>query len=827
MKRNQLFRWLFATLAVATVTFSGCKNDEDEQFDIPTLEVSPTELAFDENGGPKSFQITTTGSWTITGAEDLGWLAVTPALEGTGDAEITVTLDGSTTAREAELTITCFGTYFGIDKEIDSKTVRITQTIGGEAPSTEEFYYNDFDREAAQKTYGESGDRWPYLDQFDGWQNQTGSGAQNVEYTYESMSARNTSNSDGGYSDYEGSGVNNIFFGGGAPTFTIGNIAVNTVNLRLTFGATRYLQNADNTFVIEDFDVQLSADGQSWSEPIAYAFPAGADINGRWNLATADFTLPEGTTTVWIRFSSAVASVHRIDDVRLTGGVGGDLIEFTQGGGDDTPSEAVAITIPEIIAQLTSEQVVLDETNDRTFEAVVVTDKEGGNVNSNHLQVMTPGATEPCNGITLYGSGVTNPNDESFNFVKGDRVRVTLKAGLARIVNYSGLYEVTGSQNETWVEIEKIGTETITPVLIAASDLAAYQGMAVTLTDMTSPATADLWCAEDAYGQHVFTTGGENVTVFVQAGMPGLAGTRFVAGATGSVTGYATVYKDNPQICPQRPADVAAFMSQDPAITVSPSSLNFASEGGSLSVEVTKINADDTYTIEASATGGFSASVSGTTVTVTIGANSSESPVEGSLTVNLMKDGSVVATQTVSLRQGGTLPAGAGSVSMTLTEIQSGKTGTVELSTNNYGGMDLTDLSTYYTWTAGGVSFGGCKICVANGDYTGLLQMQGNNGSDEAKMGILGNTTSLGKILRIVVTTKNTKYEPSYSLYVGDTQYPLGNKQDRTITSTTDGGMTTYVETYDLSAGNYSYFSMKNNTTGATYFESIEIVYEN
>ncbi len=669
MKKNPFIQWLFAALAVATVTFTGCKNDDEEQFDIPTLEVTPTELSFDENGGPKSFQINTTGTWTITGAEDLEWLAITPALEGTGNAEITVTLDQSATAREAELTVTCFGVYFGIEKEIDAQTVRITQTIGGEAPSTEEFYYSDFDAAPADKTYGDSGDRWPYLDQFDGWQNHTGTGAANVEYDYEAASARNTSNSDSNYSDYEGSGMNNIFFGSDSH-FTIGNIAVSTVNLRLTFGAERYLQDADNTFVIEDFDVQLSADGQSWSDPVAYSFPAGANTNGRWNLATADFTLPEGTTTVWIRFTSAVASAHRIDDVRLTGGVGGDLVEFTQGGGSDTPSgESVAITIPEIIAMLTSEQTVLDETNDRTFEAVVVTDKEGGNVNENNLQLMTPGATEAGNGITLYGSGVSNPKDESFDLAKGDRVRVTLKAGKARIVNYSGLYEVTGSKNEEWAVIEKLGSnETITPIAISADELSAYQGMVVTLADMTAPAASALWSEADKYGQHTFTSGGKSVTVFVQSNMPGLVGTQFNGGATGSVTGYATVYRGNGQICPQRPADVAAFMSQTPAITVSPATLSFMVEGGSRTVTVTKLNADDTYTIEASATGGFSASVSGTTVTVTVGANATQGPVTGTLTVSLMKEGAAVSTQTVSLKQAA--PVSGNVVSLTKDDIE-------------------------------------------------------------------------------------------------------------------------------------------------------------
>ena len=65
--------------------------------------------------------------------------------------------------------------------------------------------------------------------------------------------------------------------------------------------------------------------------------------------------------------------------------------------------EAVVITIPEIIAKLTTSQVALDTNNDRYFEAVVVTDKEGGNFNGQNLQVMTPGATTAKNVVWSIG----------------------------------------------------------------------------------------------------------------------------------------------------------------------------------------------------------------------------------------------------------------------------------------------------------------------------------------------------------------------------------------------------------------------------------------
>lgn len=329
--------------------------------------------------------------------------------------------------------------------------------------------------------------------------------------------------------------------------------------------------------------------------------------------------------------------------------------------------DAVVITIPEIIAKLTTSQVALDTNNDRYFEAVVVTDKEGGNFNGQNLQVMTPGATTAKNGITLYGSGkYTDPYDDGFTFVKGDKVKVTLKKGEARIVSYNGLYEVTGSEGADWVEIEKIGTETITPVVADPAKLAEYQGMVVTVKGVTAPATAADWTTNEAFGKHTFTTSAGNMTVFVQKAMPGLVGTQFVAGSTGDITGYASVNSNAAQVCPQRPEDVAAFMgepSTDPAITkLDPTSLSFAATDNAKTVTVTAANADG-CTIEAATDKSeqFTTSVNGMVVTVTPKENTTEQAITATLTIKLMKAGAAVDTKTVAISQAGkSVPGGSG-----------------------------------------------------------------------------------------------------------------------------------------------------------------------
>ena len=429
--------------------------------------------------------------------------------------------------------------------------------------------------------------------------------------------------------------------------------------------------------------------------------------------------------------------------------------------------DAVVITIPEIIAKLTTSQVALDTDNDRYFEAVVVTDKEGGNFNGQNLQVMTPGATTAKNGITLYGSGkYTDPYDDGFTFVKGDKVKVTLKKGEARIVSYNGLYEVTGSKGADWVEIEKIGTETITPVVVDPAKLAEYQGMVVTVKGVTAPATAADWTTNEAFGKHTFTTSAGNMTVFVQKAMPGLVGTQFVAGSTGDITGYASVNSNAAQVCPQRPEDVAAFMgepSTDPAITkLDPMSLSFAATDNAKTVTVTAANADD-CTIEAATDKSeqFTTSVNGMVVTVTPKENTTEQAITATLTIKLMKAGAAVDTKTVAISQAGkSVPGGSGYTRVTT--LTSGKKYLIvaETGEKNY----VFDAS---LMASGKVN--GTEITVANG------KIESNATNDAYAVTITANSdyytilSSAGKYVEYSSASK-----PGTNLAVADT--PSANR---------------------------------------------------
>lgn len=668
---KHLFRLVFgAFFLVAATAFTGCSDDDDKSL-TPKLTADPTALDFtDETATTQTVAITANCEWTVT-ASNLDWATISP-MSGKGNGTISVTvseLPAGTNLREGKISFTLIHPEFGKWGQAES-SVAVKQYGSGVTPppTGDPIYANDFDKE--QATEGSSG--WPFADQFEGWKNQTGTGADNVTYVANSISVRANSASNGNYSKYkdDASGVNNMLFRAGAE-FEIHKIALDPAqkNLCLTFGSYKSLFGAeDNAFVTSEFHVYLSKDGENWAE-IAYDRPVGDDEHsnyGTWALATANFTLKEVPSELYIRFISDLSSAHRVDDVKLYEGVGGtevDLGNVTP----PTPGEAVVITIPEIIAKLTTSQVALDTNNDRYFEAVVVTDKEGGNFNGQNLQVMTPGATTAKNGITLYGSGkYTDPYDDGFTFVKGDKVKVTLKKGEARIVSYNGLYEVTGSKGADWVEIEKIGTETITPVVADPAKLAEYQGMVVTVKGVTAPATAADWTTNEAFGKHTFTTSAGNMTVFVQKAMPGLVGTQFVAGSTGDITGYASVNSNAAQVCPQRPEDVAAFMgepSTDPAITkLDPTSLSFAATDNAKTVTVTAANADG-CTIEAATDKSeqFTTSVNGMVVTVTPKENTTEQAITATLTIKLMKAGAAVDTKTVAISQAGkSVPGGSG-----------------------------------------------------------------------------------------------------------------------------------------------------------------------
>ena len=311
-------RNLFVGAVAAVFALAGCQ-EKEQNLGTPDISISTNELTFDVEGGEQALTVNATRDWKVE--TDADWVVVDPAKgeASADDQTVTVTvLENTGMDRSADLKFTI---------GMKSKYLTVSQAGPGGSAEALIVYYNDYDKVEAEKTYG-SGSSWPYLDQFDGWMNQTGTGAANVEYAYSGMSARANSTSDSSYSDYAGSGKNNMFFGKSAYLATK-NIALGgATDFTLTFGSEKYSQDGDSVFKNAEFHVYLSNDAAKWVE-IDYTF-AGTE-GGRWNIAAADFSVPAGTENLSVCVKADVASVYRMDDLKLVISDGGAEVDFSKG----------------------------------------------------------------------------------------------------------------------------------------------------------------------------------------------------------------------------------------------------------------------------------------------------------------------------------------------------------------------------------------------------------------------------------------------------------------------------------------------------------------
>lgn len=352
---------------------------------------------------------------------------------------------------------------------------------GGEQPVTDKTVFsNNFDKEAATQTFGTNSNAWPYLDQFEGWKNEKGSGVTGISYEFDKLSVRNNSQSNGTYSDYSGSGTNNLLFGAAGNFLRINNIKISSTNFALSFGATKYVNNGDSTFKPGEFHVYVSNDGQKWVE-LSYSFPNGAK-SGRWDQASTTFTVPSGTTALSIYFKADVASSYRLDDVNLAisdnagtsinfstgvaldgggsssggGNEGGGSQGGNEQGGSGTSSEIKTVTIAEFLAAADSDT-----------QKYQLTGKIGGNINTTYGNfdltddtetVYVYGLTATEQGLMYDNGSFTGKanNDRSFaslNLKEGDTLTLigyhyTYKGSSGDKVEVLGAYYVSHKSGE-------------------------------------------------------------------------------------------------------------------------------------------------------------------------------------------------------------------------------------------------------------------------------------------------------------------------------------------------------------------------------------------
>lgn len=819
MKKSSIWKLLFSALTVfAVAVFAGCTDDNDDM-GAPYLNVTPENLTFDAEGQPAdeyngTFIVETNRPWRAIVEDEQTWVRLS-ATEGEGDAAVTVTVPASNIGQSAKVTFEVYNSYGALIQ----KDVNVLQ---GEVKPATVIYGNNFDKTLAAK---DANNRWPFLDQSDAWQNATGTGIESVTYAYKNMSVRSSQKNSGGYDG--ASGQNKIFFGTAPANFDIDNITLPSgeTNYRITFGA-NYSKNNDgtydNTFKPEYFHVWVG-NGTTWKE-LKYEKIGGSDeTDPYWILFKSDFTLKTALKELSIRFTTttggeAANSAFSIDDLSFTNGNGGQEVDLEGGVVPPDPGEATAITIPELIAQMTTTEAPVDANADRYLDAVVMNDVAGANYTFNNLILATENATEAGNGITLYGSQV-EPSTLGLN--KGDKVRVTLYKGLAKVVNYSGMYEVTGAKEATWCKVEKTGTVTSIPTAtIAAADLAKYQGMAVTIAN-ASVAQAGVWASASALSSHTFTADGANFTVFCKQSdekNPSVFLDVPYKAATGNISGLAAVYKNNSQLVPRNLDDVAAFSdSSTPMITgVTPASVSIPAIGGNETIIVSVANKGENVLSVSGLSGLLEATVDNANNMVTVTAQPNTGAVQNQTLTIAIAGGNSVTVPVTLLGVGG---GGTGEVvAFSITDI---KADNADLPTNGYGSQVVATPSTWVSWTVGGIEFTGVRICESPASNGSIIQMQGND-SDAAKQAKLQNVTPIDGMSKIKIVfrsypNKSGSYSPGYTMTVaGAAQTPVETYTDKS-------GYREYVHEYDLAGLGADSFVLDNNKVGALYIESFEI----
>lgn len=642
---KHLFRLLFgAFFLVAATAFTGCSDDDDKSL-TPKLTADPTALDFtDETATTQTVAITANCEWTVT-ASNLDWATISP-MSGKGNGTISVTvseLPAGTNLREGKISFTLIHPEFGKWGQAES-SVAVKQYGSGVTPppTGDAIYANDFDKEQAQKG---SDNKFPFADAFEGWKNQTGTGADNVAYKTSGISVRSNSPSNDSHSKYkdDASGVNNMFFGTSG-VFEIQKIALESTqkNLQLTFGSYRSIfEDKDNAFKTSEFHVYLSKDGENWAE-ITYDRPVGDDEHsnyGTWALATANFTLKQVPSELYIKFTSDLTSAHRIDDVKLFEGIGGTEVDLD----NITPPVTETKTIAEVIAgsvgatYTTQGQVVA--INGRSF---LIQDNSGK--------------------ILVYLGWKDNKPVVDYSATIGQTVKVTGKT-----TTYSKLVQFS----ETDLVIEKVSDGSFTQPTPEKFDGAAFDAYAaatpvIKYIEYSGTLTIDGYYyniavdGTDLQGSLAYPADG-----FVDASLNGQV--VIVKGYTLGMTNQSKMLSTI-AVSVEKDGDAPA----EPKITkLDPTSLSFAATDNAKTVTVTAANADD-CTIEAATDKSeqFTASVNGMVVTVTPKENTTEQAITATLTIKLMKAGAAVDTKTVAISQAGKI---VGSGYVRVTSITSGK----------------------------------------------------------------------------------------------------------------------------------------------------------
>ena len=531
---NKFFKSFFAVAMVlgAALGFVACMPEDEASKADPKVELSQSTANFNAAEGSQTINVKANCKWTVE-FEGADWVTITP-MSGSNNGTITVAVAENTTGeiRKVEAKVFAMHATYG---KFGNVKLTISQSADNNATVDEELLYSDnFDGELAEK----EGSYYPWVKDFPQFANAQGPASAGVTYEGPEASVRSNSTSDSNYSDYKesASGKNNIFFGSGA-SFIIKNIAPlkeGHKSYKLTFGSEKYSSTNGSLFTPSEFIVSLSKDGEKWA-PIEYTFAGTAE--GRWNVATANFTFATLPEALYIKFEAKVESSYRLDDVKLYVGNGGQTVDLDN---IAEPEPAEVITIAQALA------VGQGATINGAIEGVVISNMDLNNLTSKRGMYVQ----DESGALQLRLSG-------EHTIAYGTKVRVDLTG--SKLGSYDGAVQVEVNINK----VETISTgNTVEPKSVTMADFLAnkYEGQYVALEGV-QVADFDLsktWVVNSAHTSiNMEDAEGNQFVVFSSKYASYAAET--VAQGSGTIKGIASINKEKIQIIFTQTSDYAGL----------------------------------------------------------------------------------------------------------------------------------------------------------------------------------------------------------------------------------------------------------------------------
>lgn len=491
----------------------------------PILSVDPETVSLNAAAGSTgTFAVTSNGDWTVAKASGDGFTFDPDKGSQNGTVTITASKANETNAEVTLGTLT-------VTDGTNTKTVTVKQKIASSDILFENFGTNPVSENTDVAQFND------YLRDGSGVTAQT-------TYTGNKASIRKT-----GAPDTDAISGPNALWVASNGYFDVNKLKLESGETKLQI---KFAAMASNAAVgASDITLSLSGnDGGSW-KTVTYELESIAG-ESKYKWVICNFTLKTAVSELSLRIASSVGT--RVDDLSVTTGAGGQEVDLP------TSGVVTEITIPEIVNAMTGTATVIDNDKNRTFEAVVCGDKTFHNYPNGYNYLMTPGSSDPKNGIVLYNF------DLDGKFETGDKIKVTLKAGTAKSQLYSNsVYQISGV---TEADIEVLSqNNAITPVKVAPTAIQNYFGMPVTVENTTT-STGGVWqpVPETLSNVTVSSAGTDFVVNFNKMA----TGFDFAyVATTGTISGIATIFDGKGQIAPRNAADLAAFNggAATPAVT--------------------------------------------------------------------------------------------------------------------------------------------------------------------------------------------------------------------------------------------------------------------